>query len=246
MPLILASSNGFEGIVTILVILFWVVSRILGGIVKKSRTPPLARSAPGGIPPPPAPAGRSPEDELRRFLEQLTVTELPQSAPPMAERAPDEDEDAEAGDFGIPEPAPMPPPRAVRRHAPHITGGRSRMPPMATPAEPPPLPATGAVAAGEAPRWYEDPAAAVAAPLPSFPRSRVSMNSFRIPGIRLPSLRWGSVGSQSTGFSGGRAGTSRGRGLDCPGGLRRAIVLRTILGPPRALSPMDPDETHAD
>lgn len=226
-----AGSSGLEGLLTIVIIVFWVVSRILGAAAKKGGPAPMPRSMPPDAEPPPPP-GPSPEDELRRFLEDLTGAELPPQVPPPVAEPTGAEPVAEA---------PAPPPVQARRR-------RHRRSPFTPPAIPAVAPA--AAPAAPAARWYEEAAPGgvpASPPATVLPRPRVSLNAFSIPGIKLPSLRWGSVGSQSTGNAAAGADSGRRRrGLSCPGGLRNAVVLRTILGPPRALAEVRPDGSHDD
>ncbi len=213
-----AATSRFEGIVFLVMAVVWVIGQLAARSARQRRgAPPGAPPRPDrgpGAPLPPRPAD-SPEAELRDFLEQLAGRRArPAAVPPPVP--------------GTPVPAAPAAARPAARRAEPVArddrpGPRAPRPSRARTAEAPP------VAAGE----HFD------AKSPALARQRrlsagAALSSMRMPTVALPAGNVGALRRFAIGT--GRAASSIGfrPDLHTRGALRRAVVYRTLLEPPRA------------
>ncbi len=211
-----------ENIIYILLALAWVVIQLVARNAKRKMEEPPA--GPTRSPPRPPPSVLDPEEELRRFLRELSGETTTSPAPPPISTAP---APAPPPAFAPPSPPPLMPSKAGRAHAEKVR--RKPKSPSAA-AFPPPHSAVVGTDRWEAPSVppaaaYTEPARAA---VPLTPRSSLS---FSVP---LPSPR--SVGAFSTTFgprSRRRLGDLRLRDRRT---LRKAVLYQAILGPPRAFT----------
>jgi hypothetical protein len=226
-------ARGFDEIIPVVVLILWGVGKLMASRAaakEKSRPPtdPLPAPQAGAAP---AMKRRAREEELRRFLAELTGVEVPPAEPPPPQ--------------GYEPPVTMPPlpPPSFQFHT-----DAERAPPMGTMARlrsearrqqrrrmpPPPVPAPAPVAMVHPPVPTPAPRAQPAAD-PTLARTAVfhstAMRDFSIAGPRVGSiLRVTRAGS-------GHATWHVRPLLSDVRRLREAVILQTVLSPPRALDP---------
>ncbi len=196
-----------------------------------------------GAPAPNAPMPRAPaeteEERIRRFMEALGV---PTANAPIPKAEPKREA-----------PQPAAPAAAPKRKAPPIDPfprGGFPIPPVviAKPAPPPPLPQQPAPAPAPPPLFPAPPSAAPPAPPPlptrettlfapaAPPEFEVRDVSESIDEMAQPVARGDKAGAQRRVAAPELTLAAR---LRTAGGLRDAIVLREIFGPPRSMQPLD-------
>ena len=206
-------------------------------MAEEKRNREAEKRAPG-TPPPNTPVQRAPaeteEERIRRFMEALGV---PTANAPIPKAEPKRD-------------APKPPPEAPKRKAPPIDPfprGGFPIPPVvvAKPAPPPPLPQQP-VAPAQPPLFPAPPSATPTAPSPLPTRETTVF----VPAAPVEfEVRDVAEAIEELSPMGGAKGRSQTRGttpqltlaarLRSAEGLRDAIVLREIFGPPRSMQPVD-------
>lgn len=217
-----------EGLIGFIVVVGWIVAQIAGAVkaVKaRGRQEPSASSAPpesSTAMPTTASPTASPEDELKKFLKELERNLQGRAEPTVVHTAP----------------PPVPVTIANQQVRP---ARRPKTPRIVRTVVAPPVPqAAGPIAPVVAPEMAAMPYdAATQAGAPAVMRSTLAMRSQHIPltSFRLPMIRGLSAGlGPSLRTSGGAHMNVRQR-LMCPRRVQEAIVLREILGPPRAMSP---------
>jgi hypothetical protein len=232
-------ANMVETLLGLVVLVAWVIINFAaarkrqgprpgGGQTERAPPPPVAR------PVRPRPSTRSPEEELQEFLERLAGgTPVPRSPEGVMETEPPPPARPDRPPTYV---SPVPPrpafpgrpaPMPAARSAPART--RDRRPKVRPPALPrvPAAPATTPMAA------------AVADLPPPPPPPRVSVASFRMPGVHMPAMRVvGALPSMAAGALGGdlRRGAPYELNIRDRDRLRRAVLMQAILAPPPGLS----------
>ncbi len=241
-------AGGFENVLPFIILALWIVGKVMNARAEaRSRKPPADDEAPAPFPrtsrpdTEPAPSG---EEQLRRFLADLTGDDTPPPAPPPA----------------LPEPPPLPefrpsapvrpPMRTFMTESQAAPGPMSLRQKMAERrrllrtlrAAPPPVP----VPVHPAPTQPQQPYPEYAAPTANAalvtmlgPQARTAvMPASGMQGITMAGPNMGSIGRLS---ALGRAGSTTWAIRPLLGNRRRlkeAMILRTILAPPRALDPL--------
>ncbi len=210
-----SADSGLENLIYIVVAIVWFVIQIAAQNAKRRKRQLPPPTMPMGEPPPPPPSVLDPEEELRRFLKELSGESAPpprptpRAPPPTPSTAPPPPTFAPPPEIPPP-PAATPPPIARPKPArPAVSRKR--------PAAPPPLPREEVVAA----QTSERAADAVAPVSPTAPVSGLAFQGVAAFPIAASARR-------------------RRRRVSLPMGrsaLRRAVLYQTLLGPPRALEP---------
>jgi hypothetical protein len=229
-------ARGFDEIIPVVILILWGVGKLMASraAAKEKSRPPADVAlppAPGpGIDPVPRKPSR--EVELRRFLAELTGVEVPQPEPPPPQA------------YEPPAPMPAPPtpsypfraqidrtPPMDRMARARSEARRKRMRSM----QPPPVPAPQFFAPSPAPERVHGVRArdsADMAPAKTRVFHSTAMRDFSIAGPRVDSiLRVTRAGS-------GHATWHIRPLLSDVRRLREAVILQTVLSPPRALDPL--------
>lgn len=221
----IAAGIGVEGIIWLIILIFWGIAQA----IQKSR-----RSGPG------APPRRAPipiDDDLREMLEQLTGQPSAPPRPTTRTLTLEEDVDEEA-----PAPPPPPPP-PIRARAPTLAQQRHRHPAPPPPARTRPAPPSPPAIRPQDEAAYADLTPSISAE--HFAEAGAALRS----GLNAPGLSMRMKGMSLQGMAtmpSGSMARQRGRPmldlaeLKNPATLRRAVLAKVILDPPRGLSPYAP------
>jgi len=227
-----AASNGLETLIYLLLGLAWVVIHIAQNAQRKGggpRTPP-GRPRPPSVPPP----ALNPEEELRRFLSELSGETAPATPPP-------------------PSPTPVPPTRpriptmpSLPPASPRFEPSRATRRPTERPRPRPPRPAfpprpekaeAGAIGPTQA---LAELAISDIAPAPMGPPPTPGSSPFSVLYAVAPVTATGSFGKivfpVSTGLCRHATVSLRGRAA-----LQKAVLHQAILGSPRSVRPYHPE-----
>lgn len=219
----LAAGIGIEGVIWIIILIFWSIAQYVQKSRAAQRRPPLR---PGQPPPPPARPPTEMETELQDLLRELT------GQPPLRRgEMLEEDEEVEP-------PAPVAPP--VRRAEPP--------PPPAPPVRPvraPPqvLARTAPATPPRAPAWQPEvePPGSIRPPMTEISEGMVAAfaHSGKMPGLTLSmkglNIKAMALPSSSPSRRGGGSSSFRLSSLRDPRTLRQMVIARAILDKPKSM-----------
>lgn len=223
-------ANGFENLFGFVILILWVAGKVLSSRAEKKKPPEGRPAAPGPegrrMPRPPPMRGpdMSPEEELRRFLAQLSGAEPPPG--------PIEIEVEEEPVFALPPPAPLPPPPPPRRRAVAPFGADREARRRGSAA------VTASSSYSDARDVIRQARAAAAQSSPPMRIMRQSTRSTGLPSSAMtgrilmgPRL---SMSGSASGRGSGSASASLRSALHSPRRVREAFLLREVLSAPRA------------
>ncbi len=243
-------AGGFENVLPFIILILWIVGKVMN-----ARAEARARQKPPGdagprparrTSPPAVPEAGSGEEQLRRFLAELTGVEPP---PPAEVEPPAYEPPAPLPDLpplpgfrpagparppmvsSVPGPSGSPEPFSLRRSVAERNRRRRMRPP---PPPPVPLPVAAPV------RRAANAEAAASAEAMTAPRPQARPSVMPTPGLQGITMGGPHLGAIASATSAGRPHAAWNARALLAGRrrLREAMILRTILAPPRALDPM--------